>query len=48
MLVVWYPEEATTEAGASAAASRPTAPDPIAASEGPILLVRGVERPRSA
>jgi uncharacterized protein (DUF1330 family) len=48
IVVLSFADEASYEAWASSDAYRAIARDRIAASDGPILLVRGVERPRAA
>ena len=48
VVVLSFADEASYEAWASSDAYGAIAPDRIAASEGPILVVRGVERPRAS
>jgi uncharacterized protein (DUF1330 family) len=48
IVVLSFADEASYQAWASSDAYRAIAPDRIAASEGPVLVVRGVERPRTA
>lgn len=48
VVVLSFADEASYEAWASSDAYRAIAADRIAASEGPVLLVRGIERPRAA